>query len=145
MTAKEWLSRGREANSRIKELEREKQRLYETAVRTVGYSTPDRVQTSPGNTQERNMVLYSSASQKIDEETTELLKVIDEIAELIAKVENITYRRLLSMRYIEFMTWEDIAYEMYYNVRHIYKVHEKALIEADKILMKERFYQEKER
>ena len=135
MTAKEWLSRGREANSRIKELEREKQRLYETAVRTVGYSTPDRVQTSPGNTQERNMALYSSAAQKIDEETIELLKVIDEIAELIAKVENITYRRLLSMRYIEFMTWEDIAYEMNYDERYIYKIHERVLIVVERYLL----------
>ena len=134
MTAKKWLSRGREANSRIKELEREKQRLYEAVVRTVGYSTPDRVQTSPGNTQERNMVLYSSAAQKIDEETTELLKVIDEIAALITKVENITYRRLLSMRYIEFMTWEDVAGEMCYDVRHIRRIHKRALQVADKLL-----------
>ena len=123
MEIKEWLSRGWGIASRIEELEREKKKLFEAAVGTVGHSDPDRVQ-----------VNYASAAAVIDREKEELIAVLAEITGLISKVENITFRRLLSMRYIEFMRWEDIAWEMYYNVRHIYKVHEKALIEANKIL-----------
>lgn len=134
MEIKEWLSRGWGIASRIEELEREKKKLFEAAVGTVGHSDPDRVQTSPGNSSERKMVNYASAAAVIDREKEELIAVLAEITGLISKVENITFRRLLSMRYIEFMRWEDIACEMYYNVRHIYKVHEKALIEANKIL-----------
>lgn len=134
MGVKEWLSRGRGMALRISELEREKQKAYELATNTVGHSEPDRVQTSYSNSSERKMMLYASIAQNIESEKEELLVVLKEINMVISSVEDMTLRRLLSMRYIEFMTWEQIAAEMQLSDKWVRtRLHSKALLEIAKI------------
>ncbi len=133
---KEWLERGKELSKRISELEEEKQRLYEIATGTADRTNVDRVQTGHRNSSERKMILYATMSERLDKEREKLLSVLNEIVNLIALVDDITYRRLLSMRYIELMKWEDIAEEMHHNERYIFKLHKKALSEAEATLNK---------
>mgnify|MGYP000999176103 FL=1 len=59
-----------------------------------------------------------------------------EIERVIFMIKDATYAELLQRRYIRLQKWESIASDMKFDSRYIYKLHGKALIEADKIIRK---------
>lgn len=59
-----------------------------------------------------------------------------EIMSVIAKVEDAEYRTLLELRYLCFKTWEQIAVEMGYELRWVYRLHQKALDAASEHIPK---------
>lgn len=59
-----------------------------------------------------------------------------EIERVIFMINDATYAELLQRRYIRLQKWESIATDMKFDSRYIYKLHGKALIEADKIIRK---------
>lgn len=59
-----------------------------------------------------------------------------EIERVIFMINDATYAELLQKRYIRLQKWESIATDMKFDSRYIYKLHGKALIEADKIIRK---------
>lgn len=50
-----------------------------------------------------------------------------EIMQVINQVDDLEYQTLLEQRYLNFRNWEQIAVDTGYNVRHLYRVHDKAL------------------
>lgn len=64
----------------------------------------------------------------------ELVAMQREISKAIAKVENADYSRLLYMRYIDGLTWEEIAVNLHFTWRHVLRLHGRALQEVGKIL-----------
>lgn len=134
MTVKEWLERGREAKRRIEELKRERERLFEYATDTVTHIVPDKVRSSSENMTERRMILFARCSHSLESERDRLMQIMTEIRSVIEQVEDITLRRLLSMRYIECMTWEGIAENLYYSDYWVRTaLHDRALQEIQKI------------
>ncbi|WP_312059897.1 DUF1492 domain-containing protein [Anaerotignum sp.] len=61
-----------------------------------------------------------------------------EITSLIKRVENPEHRALLELRYLCFKTWVQIAVEMEYDLRWIYRMHKKALTDAKTVMIKTR-------
>lgn len=59
-----------------------------------------------------------------------------EIERVIFMIENATLAELLQRKYIRLQKWDDIATDMEFDSRYIYKLHGKALVEADKIIRK---------
>ena len=59
-----------------------------------------------------------------------------EIERIIFMIENTTFAELLQRKYIRLQKWEDIATDMKFDSRYIYKLHGKALVEVDKIIRK---------
>lgn len=59
-----------------------------------------------------------------------------EIERIIFMIENETFAELLQRKYIRLQKWEDIATDMKFDSRYIYKLHGKALVEVDKIIRK---------
>ena len=59
-----------------------------------------------------------------------------EIEHIIFMIENATFAELLQRKYIRLQKWEDIATDMKFDSRYIYKLHGKALVEVDKIIRK---------
>ena len=59
-----------------------------------------------------------------------------EIERVIFMIENATLAELLQRKYIRLQKWDDIATDMKFDSRYIYKLHGKALVEADKIIIK---------
>ena len=59
-----------------------------------------------------------------------------EIERVIFMIENATLAELLQRKYIRLQKWEDIATDMEFDSRYIYKLHGKALVEVDKIIRK---------
>lgn len=59
-----------------------------------------------------------------------------EIERVIFMIENATLAELLQRKYIRLQKWDDIATDMKFDSRYIYKLHGKALVEVDKIIRK---------
>lgn len=64
---------------------------------------------------------------QINSEITALCKLKREIAETIANVDDMRYRTLLELRYRSELSWDRIADEMNYDVRHVTRLHGEAL------------------
>ena len=62
----------------------------------------------------------------------ELSEVYDEISSTIMKVEDPFYRKILMLRYLDGMVWDEIADRVGYSSRNIYRKHAEAL----KVIMK---------
>lgn len=61
-----------------------------------------------------------------------------EIERVIFMIENATLAELLQRKYIRLQKWDDIATDMKFDSRYIYKLHGKALVEADNIRKRKR-------
>ena len=67
---------------------------------------------------------------EINNDIDRLVDLKREIVTVIKAVGNTEYQTLLEKRYLCFLTWEQIAVDMGYNVRHLYRIHEEALDEV---------------
>lgn len=61
-------------------------------------------------------------------EIGELCRIKREVNAAIDAVEDMRYRRVLELRYRNYMSWDRIAEEMGYELRHIYRLHGKGLL-----------------
>lgn len=64
---------------------------------------------------------------EINHDIDTLVDLKTEIMQVIKQVEDLESQTLLEQRYLNFRTWEQIAVDMGYNVRHLYRMHDKAL------------------
>ena len=67
---------------------------------------------------------------EISEDILNLVTLKQEIMHSIKQVANSEYQVLLELRYLCFKTWEEISVEMGYEIRHIYRLHKRALNEV---------------
>lgn len=65
---------------------------------------------------------------EINAEIDKLYSLKNDIMHSINLIDNKDYQVLLNLRYLNFLTWEEIAAKMGYSVRWIYKIHKKAII-----------------
>lgn len=65
--------------------------------------------------------------KEVQKEMDDLVRLRKEISDAIKTVENKEYQTLLEKRYLEFFTMKEIADDMWYDVRHIYRMHDEAL------------------
>jgi DNA-directed RNA polymerase specialized sigma subunit len=63
-----------------------------------------------------------------------LVELKREIVRVVRRVENPSCHTLLSLRYLCFKTWEQIAEEMNYSVQHVHRIHGAALEAVDSIM-----------
>ena len=129
MTAKEYLSQARQIDQRIEARCEERDRLLSRLTtgrmthltgmpRGGGYDWTDAVSK------------LVELEREIGQEIMDLCRLKREINETIDRVEDMTYRRLLELRYRNYMRWDDIADAMGYDVRWVYILHGRALREV---------------
>lgn len=130
MTAKEYLNQGRRLDDLINSKTEELKKLNDLAenIPSPNYSG------MPYPASKEVEPQYAKCSQKIVDleqeiksECAELIALKEEIGKTINAVKDKDERLLLSLRYIQFLSWEDIAEKMRFCVRHIYRIHAKAL------------------
>lgn len=134
MGTKEWLNRGREADKYINELLKEKEEALTRATSVTAVSDSERVQSSKGNSTERKFIAYAEYDRLIDKHIDELWEIKTEIMQALGAVKDTTLRRLLFNRYIRCMKWESVAEDMGYDVRHILRLHGKALKKIGEVI-----------
>ena len=65
--------------------------------------------------------------EEINADIDALVDLKREMVRLIKAVDNVECQILLEQRYLCFKTWEQIAVDMGYNVRHVYRLHDEAV------------------
>lgn len=135
MTTKEYLSQAYRIDKRINIKIEQLKSLRELATKATS-TLSDTCVSGPKNKQcmERIIVKMVDLENEINADIDELITLKAEITSKIKQVENPEYRMLLELRYLCFSKWEDIAEEMNYELRYLYKLHNQALISCGKKL-----------
>lgn len=122
MTAREYLQRAWQIDGRIGQRLEERARLR--AMLNAGGRTERKPLDGASGEAEDAVVALDEA---INGEILALCRVKGEVNAAIEAVADVRLRRLLELRYRNYMTWEAIADEMGYELRHVYRLHREAL------------------
>ena len=135
MNAKEYLSQAYLLEQQV----RSKMEQIESLKSLAEYISTDFRQEPVKHT--RNTSSMEDTVLKIMEMNRELDAQIDalvdkkiEIMRVLEQVERVDFRLILEMRYVTFRTWEEIADELKFCDRTIYRMHLSALEEVQRIL-----------
>ena len=131
MTAKEWLNRGYRLDLEINQLEEAKHRMLDTITNTTPNYEGDVVS---GTRNPHKYDTYVEYCDKVDRRIDELVGIKEEIQDAIAMLPNTMHRAVLIGRYLNFKSWEQIAYELNYSYQRVFQVHNKALKEIANII-----------
>jgi len=82
---------------------------------------------------ENTVVKIVDLEKEINEDIDRLVDVKAEIMETISQVDDPICQLLLEMRYISGKAWEEVARELNYNDRSVFKIHGRALKKIKKI------------
>lgn len=128
MTMKEYLSQAyrldRRINSKLEQLEALNSLAARCTYTITGMpKNPNRSVSIMADTVDKIVDLQAEINRDIDR----LVDLKIEIAALIKSVSNLEHQTLLELRYLCSKTWEQIAEDMGYNVRHVLRLHGDAL------------------
>lgn len=127
MTAKEYLSRYLVAKCEIDALLDQRQQLWDMMTKVTPSLQGDKVQGGKPTTTDEILAVYKDLENEIFEKTKDLAIVMREIENAIDNVKDDNQRRVLKYRYINGMTFEQIAVKMYYSWRQLHRIHGQAL------------------
>lgn len=128
MTTKEYLGQAYRLDQRINSKLEQIASLNELATKCTGVLTgmprnPNRGTSTMADAVAKIVDLQAEINRDIDR----LVDLKREMVRLIKAVDNTEYQTLLELRYLCFKTWEQIAVDMGYNVRHVYRLHDEAV------------------
>lgn len=98
-----------------------------TRVTTITKAVPIGNGSALSSRVENAIVAMEGQTEKLADEITNLLKVRNEVAAEIAKLQHPAERRILEYRYLCFHSWKEIAAVMKTGLRYVFKLHERAL------------------
>nr|DAQ66904.1 MAG TPA: Protein of unknown function (DUF722) [Caudoviricetes sp.] len=129
VTAKEFLNQAYRLNELIDSDVEELERLCDLATRISGSNFGERVQSSrnPDPPFVRYLDDIMEMEQKIHRELCELVVLKKKITESLEKVGNREERLLLTYRYLDNRTWEQIASMLSVSDRTVHRIHASAL------------------
>ena len=135
MTSKEFLDRPYHIKKKIRYLEIELDR-YSVMMNSIpqpSYGTV-RVDKSPTRETPNQKALekYYETKDLIKEKENELMRVKEEILLAIEKVDEPYYKSILTYKYIEGMTWDEIASKIYVANSTVRKWHKLSLASFEK-------------
>ena len=128
MTAKEYLGQAYRLDQRINSKLEQVMSLRDLTTKATATMSD-----MPGGGS-RNVYRMQDIIGKIIDLENEINADIDQLVDLkrdivaiIKAVENPEYQTLLELRYLCFKTWEQIAVDMGYSTRNVYKLHDAAI------------------
>lgn len=122
-----YLSRYRRLNQRIDRLLEEQSRWREMALKITPVLSQTPGGGESGSPIERPMDKVLEIDEEIKREIDELQTVRKEIRAALNQLEDENLKLLMEYRYIDGLTWEQIAVEMHYSYMQICRLHGKAL------------------
>ena len=128
MTAKEFLNQGYQIdvmiNAKVEQIASLRSLLTKLSV------TMSDMPKSPnkgGSKVEDTVIRIVTLEEEINKDIDWMLRIKDRIRRTIEAVPNRQEKMLLTLRYLNFMTWERIASEMRCSVRNVHIIHGRAL------------------
>ncbi len=128
MTVKEYLGQAYRLDQRINSKLEQVDSLNELATKATSTLTG-----MPKNPNKSKSIVADTVVKIIDLQTeinNDIDRLVDlkrEIVAMIKSVSNTEHQTLLELRYLCFKSWEQIAVDMGYNVRHVYRIHDEAV------------------
>lgn len=131
MTTKEYLSQVYHLERKIKQLKLRSEEFERLSYSVPGPSYGERIGSNPNRNLEAPFVKWLIKKDEVDRKIQSLE---EEVASLkatilaaIDELENEDYKNILIMRYLDILTWEEIAEKMYYSLATIKRWHNRAL------------------
>ena len=128
MTAKEYLSQAYRLDQRINSKLEQVASLNQLATKCTHTITG--MPRNPGHgtsTIAEVVTKIVDLQADINRDIDSLVDLKREIVGVIKAVDNTECQTLLELRYLCFKSWEQIAVDMGYNVRHVYRLHDVAV------------------
>ncbi len=128
MTVKEYLSQALYLDKRLRTKEKQLDWLKDHSV-YVSSELSD----MPKSSRAHRSALEEAVVKIVDLETeiaigiAELMQLQSSIAQVIRSTNNMECETILEMRYLTFMSWEDITVQLGYSQSYIYHLHRRAL------------------
>ena len=140
MTAKEYLSQVYWLNRQIDRKLEQVSRRRDLAMNSTGRHQAQRISgTSRHSPMENCLVEVVDLEYEINADIDRLVDLKRELSDCIMELEDCSQKRVLELRYLGGHTWEEIAKLMrYYDVRRIFHVHGKALLQIEQVLRNEK-------
>ena len=129
----QWLNRAFEQEKEIKSLKIELSRMKSLSALVTTHISNVKVQTSIIGSAEDAIISCIEQAEHINKKVEELCQIKTEICEAISCLEKPIHRTLLRMRYLGYMQWKEIAYEMNYSMRSVHYIHKKAVEDISNI------------
>ena len=125
---KEYLSQAFRIDQRIQSKIEQIASLNDLATRaTATYSDMPGSGTHRTDKMEDAVLSIIELENEINKDICHLVDIKKDIVHRIKAVKNPEYQTLLELRYLCFKTWEQIAVEMNYELRWLYRLHRRAL------------------
>lgn len=135
MTAKNYLSQTYRIDQRINSKLEQITSLRELATKAT--STISDMPHAPSkklHPMESIIVKMVDLEEEINSDIDDLVDLKRDIFSMIKEIKNPEYQTLLELRYLCYKSWEQIAVNMGYNIRYLYKLHDRALDECELVL-----------
>lgn len=128
MTAKEFLSQSFLLNQQIDSKLEQVRQLNDLAQKCTAAVSGMPRNPNRGNSQLENTVCkIVDLKNEINSDIDRLVRLKIEIAAAIQALDNPDERIVLEKRYLGFLSWKEIAAEMKYSVRNLYRIHDRGL------------------
>ncbi len=132
MTTKEYLNQSYRFDKMIKSKLEEIKRLENVLTyKSISY---DDVPKGSNNKRDDNLCKLVDLQIELDKYINEMFEIRNEISKLINRVENHNYKLILTLRYLNFKSFKEIAREMDFSYSHCMTLHKNALKVLDRIL-----------
>lgn len=126
MTIKRYLNQVRHIDAELRSLERLREDLYQSLLKSPSTES-ERVTGGPERHGDDRFARIAEMSADINRKWDELVAKKQEIEQVIDTLEDPQERALVRNRYINLMSWNKIAKDMYLSERAIYYIHKRAL------------------
>lgn len=136
MTAKEYLGRAYRIDGRINAKLEQVSSLRELATKATSTISDMPRNSSPNPHSMQNIIdKIIDLESEINSDIDALVNIKQEVVTTIKRVDNQEYQTLLELRYLCFKSWEQIAMELGYDLRWIYRLHQRALAVVKDIII----------
>lgn len=127
MTAKEYLNRVRRQNYIMNQTEKELNEIRADILTLRASSLSEHVSGSKNSDTADKYIRLESYMEKVNAEWDKLIDMRNAAKDLIGAMPDPMHRAVLYARYINGQRWEDIAMDMHYSWKGIFKLHGQAL------------------
>lgn len=135
MTAKEYLNSVRLADRRINIKNEELYHLQLNIAQTSPQTTSERVQSSSANDFMKIVDKIVDLQNEINAEIDKLVDLKTDARNKINQLDDERFVIVLTDYYINCKTWEQVAEDNNYGIRHVFKLHGWALKEFEKLFL----------